>query len=169
MTDKNDTQELLSFISEARRFMKSITEPEWTCSQLLTDDDHLSEMKAQLECSRNVHSLPEKTEMHSVRSAGTGLVYAYTGNTPNAADRARFLTGLLTALPRLLEGIEASLVREAFMDARIKELIESNNEKLMENREQRQEIRQLKAQVDLLLKSIPVEPEMLEVKSKDAP
>jgi hypothetical protein len=31
---------------------------------------------------------------------------ALTGNTPDAAERARFLTGLMQALPRLLQAIE---------------------------------------------------------------
>lgn len=153
--NQNTQQELLSFIREARRFMQTIENPEWVGSVALTDEEHLAELAEQLRVSRNVHVLPEKTEMHSVRAAGTGLVYAFTGNTALAAQRARFLTGLLTSLPRLLEGIEASLVREVFMDARINELLESNNEKLFENRAQRQTIRQLQAQVELLLKSIP--------------
>jgi hypothetical protein len=59
-------------------------------------------------------------------------------------------------MPRLLDAIEELFVREAFAEDRVKELIASNNEKLFENRAQRDEIRQLKAQVDLLLKSIPV-------------
>lgn len=170
MTDKNnETQELLSFINEARRFMKTIVDPEWVCTEPLPDEVHLEELQQQMNCSRSLHSLPERTEMHSVRAAGSGLVYAYTGNTPLAAERARFLTGLLTSLPRLLEGMEAFMVRDVFMEARIKELIESNNEKLMENRAQRQEIQQLKAQVDHLLKTIPVEPEMVEINANEAP
>ncbi|ARQ95287.1 hypothetical protein [Bradyrhizobium phage BDU-MI-1] len=164
MSDRNNTyQELLSFISEARKFMKSIQAPEWVGSAELTDEEHLSELTEQFKISRNLHGLPAKTAMHSVRGQHNGFVYAYTGNTPQAAQRARFLTGLLTALPRLLEGMEAFMVREVFAEARVKELLEHNNAQLMENRAQRQEIRQLKAQVDLLLKSIPVEPDTLDL------
>ena len=129
MSDKHNTdQELLSFINEARRFLEPIDKPEWVGSSELTDAEHIAEMTTILEISRKAHELPERTVMHSVRAEGTGLMMAVTGNTPRAADRARFLTGLLTALPRLLEGIEASMVREALMEGRIKELIESNNE-----------------------------------------
>jgi len=156
MSDKHNTdQELLSFINEARRFLEPIDKPEWVGSAELTDAEHIAEMTTILEISRKEHELPERTVMHSVRAEGTGLMMAVTGNTPRAADRARFLTGLLTALPRLLEGIEASMVREALMEGRIKELIESNNEKLFENRAQRDMIRQLRAQVRHLLSTIP--------------
>lgn len=39
---------------------------------------------------------------------------------------------------------------------RVDELLQSNNEKLFENREQRQTIRKLQAQVAFLLETIPV-------------
>ena len=160
MSDKQNTdQELLSFIREARKFLDLVESPSWVGSEELTDSEHVDEINTHLAKTRERIELPEKTVMHSVRNADTGLVLAMTGNTPAAAERARFLTGLMTALPRLLEAIEESFVREAFADDRIKELITSNNEKLFENRTQRDEIRQLKAQVDLLLKSIPVPPE----------
>jgi hypothetical protein len=135
MSDKqNKDQELLSFVNEARRFLGAIDSPEWVGSAELTDAEHIEEMSSILRLSRASHDLPERTVMHSVRSFKTGLIMAATGHTPRAADRARFLTGLLTALPRLLEGIETSLA---------------------ENREQRQTIRQLQAQVDHLLSTIP--------------
>jgi hypothetical protein len=156
MSDKQNTdQELLSFINEARRFLGAIDSPEWIGSAELTDAEHIEEMTSILRISREAHDLPERTVMHSVRSSRTGLIMASTGHTPRAADRARFLTGLLTALPRLLEGIEASLVREALTEVRINELIQSNNDKLFENRDQRQTIRQLQAQVGHLLSTIP--------------
>ncbi|WP_029081155.1 hypothetical protein [Bradyrhizobium sp. th.b2] len=160
MSDKQNTaQELLSFIREARKFLRFVENPEWAGSAELTDVEHLDEMKTHLEKTRGRIDMPEKTVMHFVRNSETGLVLAMTGNTPEAAERARFLTGLMTSLPRLLQAIEESFVDAAFAEDRIKELITSNNEKLFENRGQRDEIRQLKAQVDLLLKSIPVPPE----------
>jgi hypothetical protein len=163
MSDKNNTdQELLSFIREARRFLKFVQHPEWVGSAENTDAEHIAEFTTTLGISRESKCLPEKTVMHQVRSTETGLVLAITGNTPDAAERARFLTGMIAALPRLLEGIEAFMVRDVFMGARIKELLESNNEKLFENREQRQTILQLQAQVDLLLKAIPVEPQVID-------
>jgi hypothetical protein len=165
MSDKHNTdQELLSFISEARRFLKFVPNPEWVASAENRDAEHIAEFTTTLAISRESKSLSEKTVMHQVRSSETGLVLAITGNTSDAAPRARFLTGMIAAMPRLLEGIEASMVRDAFAQERIKELLESNNDKLTENREQRQTIRQLKAQVDLLLKSIPVEPETIDVR-----
>ncbi|WP_439357960.1 hypothetical protein [Bradyrhizobium sp. DASA03007] len=160
MSDKQNTdQEMLSFVREARKFLKFVQDPEWTGSAELTDDQHVEEMKTHLAKTRERIELPEKTVMHSVRGAESGLVLAMTGNTPDAAERARFLTGLMRSLPRLLEAIEDYFIRESVADDRIKELISSNNEKLFENRAQRDEIRQLKAQVDLLLKSIPIKPE----------
>jgi hypothetical protein len=163
MSDKNNTdQELLSFIREARRFLKFVQSPEWVGSAENTDAEHLAELTTTLAISRESKNLPEKTVMHQIRSTETGLVLAITGNTPDAAERARFLTGMISAMPRLLEGIEAFMVRDVFMQSRIKELLESNNDMLFENREQRADIRQLKAQVEFLLKTIPAEPEIIE-------
>jgi hypothetical protein len=163
MSDKNNTdQELLSFIREARRFLKFVQHPEWVGSAENTDAEHLAELSTTLTISRESLNLSEKTVMHQVRSTETGLVLAITGNTPDAAERARFLTGMIAAMPRLLEGIEAFMVRDVFMQARIEELLESNNDKLIENREQRHTILQLQAQVNFLLKSIPVEPQVIE-------
>jgi hypothetical protein len=160
MSDKQNTdQEMLSFISEARKFLKFVQNPEWSGSAELTDDEQLDEMKTHLAKTRERSSLPDKTVMHSVRDSETGLVLAMTGNTPEAAERARFLTGLMRSLPRLLGAIEDSFVDAAFANERIKELITSNNEKLFENRAQRDDIRQLKAQVDLLLKAVQIPPE----------
>jgi len=160
MSDKQNTQqELLSFVREARKFLKFVEKPEWVGSAELTDAEHIDEMKVHLEKTRARIEMPEKTVMHTVSNADTGFVLAMTGNTPEAAERARFLTGLMTALPRLLDAIEESFVDAAVAEERVKELIASNNEKLFENRGQRDEIRQLKAQVDLLLKSIPIPPE----------
>ena len=163
MSDKqNADQGLISFINKSRRFLSLIGTPEWVVSAELTDAEHLEEMSSNLRITRERHELPERTVMSSVWSAETELTMAITGNTPSADERARFLTGLLTALPHLLEGIEASMVREAMMDGRIKELIQSNNDKLFENRNQRKTIRQLQAQVEHLLSTIPTNPEKSE-------
>lgn len=160
MSDKqNKDQELLSFVNQAKLFLKYVRNPEWSGSAELTDAEHVEEMRTHLALTRDRVDLPEKTTMHSVRDSETGLVLALTGHTKEAAERARFLTGLMFALPRLLQAIEDSFVDAAFAEERIKDLIASNNEKLFENRAQRDEIRQLKAQVDLLLKSIPIPPE----------
>lgn len=161
MADKQNTdQEMLSFVREARKFLRFVADPEWTGSAELTDEGHVEEMKTHLAKTRERVALTEKTVMHSVRNSENGLVLAMTGNTPDAAERARFLTGLMRSMPRLLDAIEENFVREAFADDRIKELIASNNEKLFENRAQRDEIRQLKAQVELLLKAVPIKPEV---------
>jgi len=160
MPDKQNTdQEMLSFVREARTFLKFVKDPEWVGSAELTDAEHIDEMKVQLEKTRELVDLPEKTVMHSVRIEESGLTLAITGNTPDAAVRARFLTGMMRSLPRVLDAVEDLIARETFAEQRINELIASNNEKLFENRAQRDQIRQLKAQVDLLLKSIPIPPE----------
>ncbi|WP_316196718.1 hypothetical protein [Bradyrhizobium sp. SZCCHNS3053] len=102
---QNTHQELLSFVREARRFLKLIETPTWVGSAELTDEEHVEEMRDHLQKSRERFNLPERTVMHSVRNE-EGLVLAMTGNTANAAARARFLTGLMQALPRLLDAIE---------------------------------------------------------------
>ena len=110
MSDKQGSeQELLSFIREARRFLKFVESPVWAGSAELTDEEHLAETRTILEKSRDRFDLPERTVMHSVRN-DKGLVLALTGNTPNASERARFLTGMITALPRLLDLIEERVI-----------------------------------------------------------
>ena len=107
MSDQENTdQELLSFIREARSFLKFVESPGWFGSAELTDLDHVAEMATSLSLTRERVNLPEMTVMHSVRNTETGLILALTGNTPDAAERARFLTGLMRAMPRLLEAIE---------------------------------------------------------------
>jgi hypothetical protein len=114
MSDQdNKTQELVSFIREARKFLKYVESPGWFGSAEGTDQTHIDDLKTQLELTRERLELPEETVMHSVRNTKTGLVLAYTGNTPDAAERARFLTGLMHALPGLLETIEECVTKVA--------------------------------------------------------
>jgi hypothetical protein len=108
MLDQQNS-ELLSFIREARRFLQFVESPVWAGSAELTDEEHLAETRTHLEKSRERFDLPERTVMHSVRN-DEGLVLALTGNTPNAAERARFLTGMISALPRLLDLIEERVI-----------------------------------------------------------
>ncbi|TYO65409.1 hypothetical protein FXV83_15855 [Bradyrhizobium hipponense] len=110
MSDQQNTeQELLSFVREARKFLTLVESPTWAGSAELTDEEHVAEMATHLAKSRERLDLPERTVMHSVRNSDD-LVLAMTGNTPAAAERARFLTGLLTALPRLLDAIEERVI-----------------------------------------------------------
>ena len=110
MSDKENTdQELLSFIREARKFLKYVESPGWVGSAELADEDHVAELATSLSLSRERLGLPEETVMHSVRNTKTGLILALTGNTPDAAEPARFLTGLMQALPRLLDAIEQKI------------------------------------------------------------
>ena len=109
MSDEHNTdRELLSFVREAREFLKYVESPGWVGSAELTDEDHVAELATTLSVSRERLNLPQETVMHSVRNTKTGLILALTGNTPDAAERAKFLTGLMQALPRLLEAIEES-------------------------------------------------------------
>jgi hypothetical protein len=108
----NKTQELISFVREARKFLKYVESPGWYGSVEGPDQVHIDDLKTQLELTRERLCLPDATVMHSVRNTKTGLVLAYTGNTPDAAERARFLTGLMQALPSLLETIESCVTRK---------------------------------------------------------
>jgi hypothetical protein len=110
LSDKENTdQELLSFVREARKFLKYVESPGWVGSAELTDEDHVAELATSLSLSRARLGLPAETVMHSVRNTKTGLILALTGNTPDAAERARFLTGLMQSLPRLLDAIEQKI------------------------------------------------------------
>jgi hypothetical protein len=114
MSDQdNKTQELISFIREARKFLTYVELPGWFGSAEGSDQVHIEGLKRQLQLTRDRLDLPDTTVMHSVRNTKTGLVLAYTGNTPDAAERARFLTGLMEALPRLLETIEECVTKAA--------------------------------------------------------
>ena len=102
----NRTQELISFVREARKFLKYVESPGWFGSNEASDQAHIAELKQQLELTRERLGLPDETVMHSIVNTKTGLLLAYTGNTPDAAERARFLTGLMQSLPSLLTIIE---------------------------------------------------------------
>jgi hypothetical protein len=114
MTDQDDiTQAKLSFIREARRYQQLFQNVAWTATADQTDADHVAWLTKTLASTRENVDLPETTMLNAVTDSETGLVLALTGNTPDAADRARFLAGLLQALPHILDEFERLLEADA--------------------------------------------------------
>lgn len=156
MGDKqNADQELASFVRQAKTYLKYIENPVWHASGDLTDENHAFDLFLRLAEARRKEGLPDHTSMHSICNKETGETLLLVGNTPEAEERAKFLTCMMAALPRLLECIDVLQVCEQELAGRVTELTESNDRKLMENREQRKQIYQLEQRVDSLLKIIP--------------
>jgi hypothetical protein len=145
----------LGFIAEARRLLTNFKDPIWAGSESKSDEDHVKEFTAILAKTRETHpDLEATTVMNSVCDE-TGLVIVLTGNTPEAGQRAKLIAGLLHSVRGMLDDWEVLILLNAQQEARIEELLVSNNEKLMENRAQRETIRKLQAKIDWLLEQIP--------------
>lgn len=137
------------FIAECRRVIPFFGQPEWMTTDSQSDDDHVSDFSLMLNDTREDHNPSEKTEMHYVRDSVTGRTLAIVGNTDDASERARGLTGILRSLPAILD----SWMRA---EERVNELLESNNEKLTEVRTLRAKVRALEDRQKWLIDHIPL-------------
>lgn len=166
MTDTNtpspSPETILSWIQEAREQLALFGTPVWGSTDAQTDADHIADLSKMLQQGRERFLLNDKTEMHSLRlmgEDGVSYVTCLTGNTPFSGPRARALAGYLMSMPFMLDMMEdvvnGKIISADLDQERIKELIESNNEKLFENRAQRVEIKKLEAQVAWLMERIP--------------
>ncbi|MHC2552471.1 hypothetical protein [Bradyrhizobium elkanii] len=155
MTDEAVTDEKrLEFATQARQLLALFNEPFWGATRGQTDEMHLADYCETLAKGRTDLGLAEETTMHAVMGPGD-IVYAFTGNTPNAGDRAKALVGFINTMPFLLDALEELIDLRRTHSARVTELITHNSEQLMENRSQRDTIRQLKATVAFLMQQIP--------------
>lgn len=155
MTDEAVTDEKrLEFATQARQLLALFNEPFWGATREQTDEMHLADYCETLAKGRADLGLAEETAMNAVMGPGD-IVYAFTGNTPNAGDRAKALVGFINTMPFLLDALEELIELKRTHSARVTELIEHNSEQLMENRAQREVIRQQQAKIDWLMKQIP--------------
>jgi signal transduction histidine kinase len=144
MTDMNFQE----FAAEARRLLPLVAGATWAASEMKPAYQHACDISDMFyDGQPDSHPLVQ-SEMHLLINQD-GKTLAIIGNTISSNERARFLAGLIHSLPTLLEFVENHTDEQK--DARIIELIKSNNEKLFENRKQREEIRALKAREARLL------------------
>ncbi|MEY9147477.1 hypothetical protein [Bradyrhizobium elkanii] len=158
MTDTIVTKEqMLAYVADARRLLAQVQDPIWAVTPTQTDAEHLADYKSTLARTRVAFpEMEETTQMNMVLGEG-GIVYAFTGHSPTAADRAKALVGFIRTMPFLLDSLVASLEAKEEHSARVTELLQHNNAQLTENREQRAEIKRLQARVKWLLELVPVE------------
>ncbi|MGX9944988.1 hypothetical protein ACTG4Q_21220 [Bradyrhizobium denitrificans] len=159
MTEQVTNDMVRAFTSEARRLLALFQDPEWRGTPEQTDEEHAEDFAKTLARTRQIFpDMPEKTSIHWVGIEGD-LAVAITGNAPASGDRAKAIVGFLRNMPFLLDAVEKLVDQQDEHSARVTELIEHNTTQLLENRTQRDTIRQLQGQVDLLLKSISALPE----------
>ncbi len=99
-------QDQLKFIAEARRLLALMQDPVWSVTEAKPDADHVVDHAVTLAKTREYFPrLPKSTVMNMVVGEGN-RVFAFTGNSPDAADRAKALVGFLQAMPYLLTALE---------------------------------------------------------------
>jgi hypothetical protein len=150
MTDQAAEQKL-AFIKEARELLALFNDPAWATSAQQEDERHVIDFaEAIVDTRKNFPDLPEATAMSMVLGEADRIL-AYTGNSPDAALRAKAIAGFIHSMPGLLAALEASIT----FDQRVSELLDHNSKQLMENRAQRETIRALNARLNWLLDRIP--------------
>ncbi|MCW2077872.1 UNVERIFIED_ORG: hypothetical protein M2193_000047 [Bradyrhizobium japonicum] len=150
-------EQMLAYVAEARRLLAQVQDPIWAVTPKQTDAEHLADYQVTMARTRVAFpEMEETTEMNMVIGEG-GIVYAFTGHSPTAADRAKALVGFIRTMPFLLDSLVASLDQQEQHSARVTELLQHNNAQLTENREQRAQIRRLEARVKWLLELVPGE------------
>jgi hypothetical protein len=153
----DNIEQKLNEIDEARRMMEFISEPVWSQTKEQTDAEHLKDYEGTLKRTReSFPEMPASTAMNFITLGETGIVLAYVGHSPTSADRARAMVGFLKSMPTVFDNIIEMMGNEIWLRRRCDELLVHNNEQLEENRMQRQNIRQLRAQVEHLLSTIPI-------------
>jgi hypothetical protein len=154
VTEEVTKEQKIAFIKEARRLLALFHDPVWAVTPEQTDEEHLAEYNSTLARTReHFSSLPTNTAMNAVMGEGDTIL-AFTGNSPDAPDRARAIVGFVHSMPYLLNSLEALLAINETFDKRVTELIEHNTAQLMENREQRRTIRALQAREKWLLEKL---------------
>ncbi|WFU52184.1 hypothetical protein QA639_20980 [Bradyrhizobium pachyrhizi] len=148
-------EQMLEYVTEARRLLARVQDPMWAISPEQTDAEHLADYEKTLAKTREAFPEMEgKTVMNMVMGDG-GIVYAFTGHSPTSADRAKALVGFIHTMPFLLDTLVAWVEQQEQHSARVSELLQHNSAQLTENRAQRAIIQQQKTQIVWLLNQIP--------------
>jgi hypothetical protein len=108
-------EQQLEWIAEARRLLVLFQDPIWAATAEQTDQMHLTDYCETLDKTRKHFNLPEETPMHAVMGKGD-VIYAYTGNSPTSADRAKAIVGFILTMPFLLDAVEALIDRKDRQD-----------------------------------------------------
>jgi len=102
----------MNFIAEARRVLAYLQDPVWAASEAKPDEDHVTDYASTIAKTReHFPKLPKNTEMQMVLGDGD-VVFALTGNSPDAAERARAIVGFLRSMPYLLDDLEQRIKSE---------------------------------------------------------
>ena len=149
MSDPAIIKNKLDFIKEARRVLALFQDPVWAATDEKSDEEHVADFVETLAKTREHFDLPEKTAINAVLGEDDTIL-AMAGNSPESSERARAIVGFLHSMPYLLNEVERAL----HLDERIIELLQSNNEKLIENRAQRATIRTYEARESWLLEKL---------------
>jgi hypothetical protein len=159
----NDTiNRKIEALENARRMLEFVSTPVWAQTAEQTDAQHVEDYADTLKMTRQAFpEMPELTAMNCILREDTQLVLAYVGNSPTSVDRAKAMVGFLASMPQVIDQFLEGIADEIMLRKRVDELLEHNSNQLFENRAQRQQIRQLQAQVDHLLKTIPTPVEEL--------
>jgi hypothetical protein len=82
---------------------------EWGSTEKQTDEKHVSDLEDTLRLTREYFDgMPAETAMHGVYLAGTGVVLAHTGTSPNSPQHARIIAGLWNTLVVIAEAQRTS-------------------------------------------------------------
>lgn len=153
MSDVTDEQ-IISFLSQLRNSLHLFKDPVWAATEEMSFEQHVSEFRDQLTKTIVHFDLPEETTMHYVVSGQDGPILFCSGNAPNSGERSRILTGVLTALPAVVQEVQDLITIKNMQSERINELLEENNKKLFEIRALRAELKRYKANQEWLLDKI---------------
>ena len=98
MTDQAAAQKL-AFVKEARQLLALFNDPAWATSAQKDDEAHVIDFADAIVDTREGYpGLPEVTAMSMVLGEGDKIL-AYTGNTPEAALRAKAIVGFIHSMP----------------------------------------------------------------------
>ena len=82
----------------------SVGPVEWGTTHARTDDGHVGDLRDTLRLTREHFNISdEETMMHGLYLAGTGILLAHTGMSPNSPQHARILAGAWNQLVELAE------------------------------------------------------------------
>ena len=82
----------------------SVGRVEWGTTHSQVDEKHVDDLRDTLRLTREYFDIKaEETTMHGLYLAGTNIVLAHTGTSPNSPQHARILAGAWNQLVELAE------------------------------------------------------------------
>lgn len=109
-----DTYDLPADIIER---LLAIGPVEWGQTHTKTDGKHIDDLEDTLRLTREYFGIEDKeTAMHGIYLAGSGVVLAHTGMSPNSPQHARILAGAWNQLVDLARSQSPTLVANSTDD-----------------------------------------------------